>query len=128
MRIARLAIVVFIWIPLVLMVTAVAYGLTHQRHRPPAVALKLSVAREVSGSTLVDLGPCRKLEGSRWRCWVSDKQGSGGTSYRVTMRGHSCWSATKVGRANPEEPMARRARGCVEADDRNLSFWSALPH
>jgi hypothetical protein len=82
-------------------------------------ALDASVTREVGGSKWSDLNyPCRHRGEHAWTCEVSERQGSGAVSYRVTMPGSRCWRATKLSSGGEEgPPLEKRPTGCVKLRD-----------
>lgn len=89
-------------------------------------ALHYSLARTVNGltSSMPDAN-CRRIGKGISRCFVYDEGGSGGSTYRVTMRGYHCWHAKRIAQANPENPMPRIASGCVGVRDQ-VRFWARL--
>jgi hypothetical protein len=84
-------------------------------------ALNYSVTKKVGGSVIARVEPCAKQAKHRFRCPVSDKSGSGGADYVVTLNGR-CWKARRLGRANFEGELARRKSGCVKWRDQLRVF------
>jgi hypothetical protein len=83
---------------------------------PSPKALQYSVAREVGSDLALDVGTCREVEQSGWRCEVFDGHGSEMVTYALALDGR-CWRAVK--RTNGEEgpPLANRASACVRWRD-----------
>ena len=84
-------------------------------------ALQRSVTRELDGAGTGGPQACRRLREGRWRCSVQRFQGdSGPPSYSVRMRDRRCWTATL--RTGDNEPLPRRATGCVNLRDQRPRF------
>jgi hypothetical protein len=80
-----------------------------------AKSLKNSLERE-SGSAGIG-GECSRRGGERWRCDVTDGQGSGTASYKVTADGR-CWRARRTSSSHfTETPMPARPGGCTRLRD-----------
>jgi hypothetical protein len=71
-----------------------------------------SVERETNSAGLAS--DCSE-RGNRWRCDVTDSQGSGSAGYEITA-GRSCWEARRI-RHDAEIPMPRRPDGCTTLRD-----------
>jgi hypothetical protein len=80
-------------------------------------AVQHSVVRELDGTGGAGApSACRRVREGRWRCSVQRFQGdSSPPSYSVRMRDRRCWTATL--RVGDNEPLARRATGCVDLRD-----------
>jgi hypothetical protein len=60
-------------------------------------------------------GDCVTVPGG-WRCRVEGEDGSGDSGhaiYRVTVDGHGCWRAHRIGRAGTDLDPPSRASGCI---------------
>jgi hypothetical protein len=81
-----------------------------------------SVVRELDGTGGAGAPQaCRRIREGRWRCSVQRFQGdSSPPSYSVRMRDRRCWTATL--RAGDNEPLPRRATGCVDLRDQLPRF------
>jgi hypothetical protein len=84
-------------------------------------ALNYSVSKRVGGSALLGVDPCKRETRHRFRCGVTDKSGSGGATYLVTVRGR-CWKARRLGRANSGDGLAHQKSGCVRWRDQLRLF------
>ena len=87
--------------------------------RVSPTTLSHSVTREVGGSSILVVQPCRRT-GERLRtCFVSDAEGSGGgASYRVRLDGRRCWTARRGRPFGSEAPhWPRRLHGCARLGD-----------
>lgn len=92
-------------------------GVAGEARRPdkPVTARTLAVSvGDGVGSAFADMGECTTARGSRtrWGCLVGDREGSGGATYDVTLRGR-CWTAALVSDASEGRDLPRRAHGCV---------------
>jgi hypothetical protein len=83
---------------------------------PSQGALENSVERETGSAGLA--GDCIRDAASRWRCEVTDGQGSGAATYEVTTDG-TCWRGRRTSADSATEtPMPARAAGCTRLQDR----------
>jgi hypothetical protein len=79
-------------------------------------ALQRSVVRALDSTGAGGPTACRRIRERRWRCSVQRFQGdSAPPSYSVRMRDRRCWTATL--RSGSNEPLPRRASGCVGLRD-----------
>jgi hypothetical protein len=79
-------------------------------------ALHNSVERETGSAGFA--GNCSRAGPSRWRCEVTDGQGSGSATYEVTTDG-SCWRGRRTSADSAAEaPMPTRVAGCTRLQDR----------
>jgi hypothetical protein len=80
-----------------------------------AKTLTNSVERE-SGSAGIG-GECSRNGSARWRCEVTDGEGSGTATYEVSTDG-SCWRARRTSPVQfTEVPMPARSDGCTRLRD-----------
>ena len=83
---------------------------------PSGKAVQNSVERGLDAPSVGGPEACRRIREARWRCSVQRFQGdSSPPSYSVRMRDRRCWTATL--RAGDNEPLPRRATGCVQLRD-----------
>jgi hypothetical protein len=61
-------------------------------------------------------GGCRRRAESRWRCFVPDSSGSGGSDYAVETDGN-CWEARRLGPSGGGRAQPRAVDGCVRLRD-----------
>jgi hypothetical protein len=85
--------------------------------------LQVSVERTAGSALPRYRGRCRRARRSGdWRCTISDHEGSGGVTYRVSVRpGSSCWHGEIVEDLSEGAPMPRKIDDCV-----HLWQWSLL--
>jgi hypothetical protein len=84
-------------------------------------SLLVSVEDRAGSVSLVDTHACVTMAAARtWECGVSDREGSGGATYRVrVLRDGSCWTA-RLTHDYSEGGMPARLSGCVRARRRSL--------